>query len=335
MSIVFKVRGRTLAAASIVAGAGLIASVALAATPANAAVLFADNFEQLTVNVWLTGGGGSWSVVTEDGSKVYRQSSTTLTPTAWAGSGSGPGTVVSARVKPTSALGASNLVGLAGRVSDPNNLYYAGLRNGRLEIGQQAWGTNVVLASTPFAAGIGSWYTVSLSFLTPGTVTGSVAGAGTSATVSAPDPGGPNPGDRVGFYLRSASASFDDIQLSNALPPSPSPTGPCPAAIALKLGVNYGTTFTATLSFRNVSSTPIAPPWTITWRYNQGQVVASVFNASFFQVGPVVTIKSVPWFPAVAPGATSGVMMGLTVNGPIQAPVDATFNGVPCTLTFT
>jgi len=327
-------RGRPRAAV-VVAAAGLLATVALAATPARAAVLFADNFEQLSVNVWLTGGGGNWSVVTEDGSKVYKQSSTTLTPTAWAGSGSGPGTVVSARIKPTSALGASNLVAVAGRVSDPNNLYYAGLRNGLLEIGQQSWGTNVVLASTPFPATVGAWYAVSLSFLTPGTVSGSVTGpGGTQATVSAADPGGPSRGDRVGFYLRAASASLDDIQLSDALPPTPAPTGPCPAAITLKLGINYGTTFTAMLSFRNISSVPIAPPWTITWRYNQGQVVMSVFNAGWFQVGPVVTVRSVPWFPIVAPGAASGVMMGLTVNGPVQAPVDATFNGVACPLTF-
>ena len=333
MSLTFKARGRTLAAV-IGAAVGLTASIALSATPATAAVLFSDDFEQLTVNVWLTGSGGTWSVVTEDGSKVYQQSSTALTPTAWAGSGSGPGTVVSARLKPTSSLGASNLVAVAGRVSDPSNLYYAGLHNGRLEIGQQSWGTNVVLASTPYPASVGTWYTVSLSFLTPGTVTGSVSGpAGPDATVSAPDPGGPHPGDRVGFYMRAASASLDDIQLSNTLP-APQPTGPCPASIALKLGISYGTTFTATLSFRNISPGPIAPPWTITWRYTQGQVVAGVFNAGWFQVGPVVTVKSVPWFPVVAPGATSAVTMGLTVNGPAQAPVDATFNGVPCALTF-
>jgi hypothetical protein len=328
---------RRAVAVVLLAASGVLAGVGVVAAPASAAVLFADNFEQPTRNVWLTGGGGAWSVVGEDGSTVYRQSATTLTPTAWAGSGSGAGTVVTARIKPTSVLGPADLVAVAGRVSDPNNLYYAGVRDGRLELGQVAWGRNRVLATTPFAVGTGSWYTASLSFLTAGSVTAVIVGpGGASATVSAVDPGGASPGDRVGFYTRTASASFDDLTLSNTLPPSSPPTGTCPAAITIRIGVDYGTAFTATLTFRNISSTTIDIPWTITWRFTDGQFVQGLFNGTWYQVGQVVTVRNTAWFPAVAPGATSGVPIGFTASpsGPGHPPVEATFNGLPCPLTF-
>jgi hypothetical protein len=326
---------RRAAATALISTCGIVAATALISA-AQATVLFADDFEQPTRNVWLGGSGGNWSVVTEEGSKVYKQSSTMLTPTVWAGSGSGPGTTVTARVKPTSPLSPANLVALVGKVANPNNLYYVGFRGTRLEIGQQSWGQNVVLASTPFAAGIGTWYTLSLSFLVPGAVTGSVTGpAGVSATVSAADPGGPAVGDRVGFHMKTASASFDDIRLSNTLPPPQPPTGACPVEIVIKVGVNYGTFFTASVNFKNISSATIAGPWAMTWQFTSGQVVQNLFNSNWYQVGPVVTVTNVPWFPAVAPGATSGVTIGFNASTPALAPANATFNGyTSCTLTF-
>ncbi|GIH02184.1 hypothetical protein Rhe02_02510 [Rhizocola hellebori] len=330
-----KLFSRRLATA-LIASCGIVAATALSFAPAQAASLFTDDFEQPTRNVWLTGGGGTWSVVTEDGSKVYRQTSTTLTPTAWAGSGSGPGTAVTARVKPATVPSASSLVSLAGKVSDPNNLYYVGFHGARLEIGQQKWGQNVVLASTPFAAGAGVWYTLNLSFLNPGTVTGSVSGpGGVFATISAADPGGTSPGDRVGFFMKTAGASFDDLVLSNTLPEPQPPTGPCPVEIVVKVGVNYGNFFTATVNFKNISSVAIVAPWTMRWQFASGQTINSVFNSGWYQVGPVLTLTSVAWFPAVAPGATSGVTIGFTATTPTQAPINAKFNGYSgCTLTF-
>ncbi len=322
-------------AALVATAVGIVAAVVLVPTPAHAAVLFADDFEQPTLNVWLGGSGGNWSVVTEDGSKVYKQSSTTLTPTVWAGSGSGPGTVVSARVKPTSPLTPADLVSLAGKVANPSNLYYVGLRGSTLELGQQRWGQNVVLASTPFAAAVGTWYTLSLSFLASGTVTGTASGpGGAEATVSATDPGGPQAGDRVGFYSQTASASFDDIRLTNPLPEPTAPSGPCPVAIGIRVGVTYGAVFTATVSLTNISAAPIAAPWRITWRFAQGQYIQGLFNANWYQVGRTVTLTNTIWFPTIPPGTTSGVTIGFTAGIPVQAPTDATFNGLACPITF-
>jgi len=322
-------------AAAFIAACSLFGTAAvLPGAAANAAVLFSDNFEQPTHNVWLTGSGGTWSFAEEDGSTVWKQSSTALTPTAWAGSGSGTGTAVTARVKPTSPLSGSALVSVAGKVANPNNLYYAGLRGTTLEIGFQA-GATVVLASTPFTASVGTWYTLSLSFPTPGTVTGSVTGpGGASATVSAADPGGPQAGDKVGFYMRAAGASLDDIRLTDALPPPPPPTGTCQATIAIAVTVAFGSGYLAYVNLTNVSAAPIAPPWTITWQFDQGQYLQSVFSATWYQVGPTVHLTSAAYLPAIPPGATRSEAVGFIATTPAQAPTNATFNGISCPLTF-
>jgi hypothetical protein len=307
----------------------------LAGTPANAAVLFSDDFEQPTHNVWLTGSGGTWSYATEDGSTVWRQSGTTLTPTAWAGSGSGTGTTVTARIKPTSPLTGTSLVSVAGRVANPNNLYYAGLRGGTFELGIQGWGTTTVLASAPFTVNLGTWYTVSLSFPTAATVAGTVtAPDGATASLGAADPGGVQVGDKVGFYLRTASASLDDIRLTDNLPPSPPPSGPCVALIALKVSASFGSGYLAYGSITNTSTAPIAPPWTITWRFGQGQYLQSVFGAGYSQVGPTVTLTSPSYASAIPPGATVSSVFGFIATTPATAPTNATFNGATCPLTF-
>src|SRR5262245_23162256 len=113
--------GRRRAAALILTAAALVSGVVLTTTPASAAVLFSDDFEQPTANVWQLASGGNWSVVSEDGSKVFKQSNTTGAPNTYAGSGSGPGTVVTARLKPTSTLGTSNLVAVTGRENNPSS----------------------------------------------------------------------------------------------------------------------------------------------------------------------------------------------------------------------
>jgi len=322
-------------AIAVAAFCGLIAGAVLTVTPARAAALFADNFEQPTSNVWLA--GANWSVTTDSGgSKVYQQSNQTGYGIAQAGTGSAPGTVVSARLKATSTLAPSNLVSLAGRVSSLGNLYYVGLRGARLEIGQQSWGQNVVLASTPFAAATGTWYTVRLSFLAPGTVTGTAIGPdGVSATVTAADPGGPKPGQAVGFYTVGASAAFDDIALSDALPDPPPPTGPCPIRVDIKAGVKTSTVTIATFTITNVSAVAIAPPWTMTWSFPNGQWLQYVFNTVTQQRGTLVTLTSPPWYEVLQPGRTTTIPNGFNITNPIEAPAQVTFGGYTnCTVTL-
>jgi hypothetical protein len=322
-------------AALLGAAVAVTASLVLTSAAADAAVLFSDNFEQPTYNIWIA--GGTWSVVSEDGSMVYKQSSAANFPYAFAGAGSVVGTSVSARVKPTSALGTGNIVALGGRYSDPNNLYYVGFHGANLEIGQQSWGKNVVLATKPFQAAVGTWYTLNLSFLTAGTVTGSVTGpGGVSASVSAADPGGPKVGDHVGFWMTSASASFDDITLSNTAPPPPPPTGTCPVQLTFSIGVDYGTQFSATLLLKNISSAAVAPPFTLSWRFQDGQHMLGLSNADWYEVGPVVTVKPAFWYPSIPPGGTSTATIFISATDPSRGhpPANVTYNGLPCTFTW-
>jgi hypothetical protein len=74
----------------------------------------------------------------------------------------------------------------------------------------------------------------------------------------------------------------------------------------------------------------------MTWEFTAGQTVQGMFNVyPWNQRGPVVTAHSTTWFPAVAPGATS-LTFGFTATGVgrAQPPVNVTFNGAPCTATF-
>jgi hypothetical protein len=324
-------KGRRLAAV-LLATSTLVAAALLVSAPAHAAVLFSDDFEQPTVNVWLS--GPSWSVVTEDGSKVYKQSSTVNFPYAYAGSGSRTGTTVTARVKPTSPLGPTTIVSLTGKTSDPSNLYYVGFHGAQLEIGQQAWGHNIALADTPFTATVGTWYRLTLSFPNASTVTGTVSGpGGVGATITAADPGGPNPGDHVGFWMNSASASVDDIVLSDQTvpPPPPATQPPCPVALTFSFSF-YGSAFLGLVSYKNVSPAPIAPPWTITWQFTAGQTMQSMFSVgSWYQRGPTVTVNSPVWAPPVPAGSTS-YQFGFLAGPPnaMQLPANVTFNGIPC-----
>ncbi len=99
--------------AVLVAGLTL-SSVAFAST------LFSDNFESGSLANW-SRNGGSWSVV-NDGSQVLRQSSTSATTRALAGSATWTDYSVQADVKPLAFNGTNRYVALAARARDTNKL---------------------------------------------------------------------------------------------------------------------------------------------------------------------------------------------------------------------
>jgi hypothetical protein len=317
----------------------LVTAAVTSGAPAGAAVLFSDDFAYPTRNIWITGGGGAWSLATEDGSGVWRQSSTTAITTAYAGSGSTTGTEVTARVKPAAALSETSLLSVAGRVANPNNLYYAGLRGTTLEIGYRSWTTLTAIASAPFTASAGEWYTLSLSFPAAGVVAGSVTGPdGTTATVSGADPDVLRGGDKVGLHMVRAAASADYIGLTNAEPPPPPPTGPCPVTIAMNVSTDFSYGFIASLDITNVSSAPIVSPWTLSWRFGRDEYFGYLGGATWYQVGQRVTLTRGANYPPIAPGATLSGSVYFIATGsgpaPAQAPTGVTFNGISCPLTF-
>ncbi|GFJ86640.1 cellulose binding domain-containing protein [Phytohabitans rumicis] len=248
--------------------------------------------------------------------------------------GAGTGTTVSARVKPTSPLSADNTVSLLGRANI--NYYLATLTGGRLELTQRWFSTMTLLASAPFTATPGSWYELTLSFPTSTTVTASVTGpGGTSAAVSAADPGGTSFGEQVGLLARYTSASFDDVRVTNALPePTPTEPGPCPLSIAYAIGAQYPNSFSVNITVRNITQEPLNG-WTMRWTFTNGQLITSLFNGVWYQVGPTVTARNPTWWPVLAPNAslTFGFQAGGQGRG--YPPTAFTVNGAPCQPTFT
>jgi hypothetical protein len=308
-----------------------VAAVALSTSPARAATLFSDDFEQPTGNVWQTGGGGSWAVVSEDGSRVFRQSNTEVDTAAWAGSGAGAFTVVTAKVKPDTGTG---YVALLSRVANPNNFYYVALRSDRLDIGRRSLGTVSSLASVPFTATTGAWYTVSLNLFFTGTVRGSVspAAGGGTVSVSAPDPGGTNFGGAVGFWTVNAGASFDDIVLADdRIVPTTTraPTGGCAVAAAYTIVTRWTGYFQGGIALRNISAATIPAGWVLTFRFAAGESIVNLHPGTWRQEGPLVTVTGPPW-GALPSGASFGLgLIARAPNGP--SPItDITFNGVRC-----
>jgi Cellulose binding domain len=330
---------RLRALVPVVALVAAVAAVALGTTAANANTLFSDDFEQPSANVWLTGGGGSWSVVTEDGSKVFRESNTAVDTAAWAGSGSGPFTSVTAKVKPNTGSGT---VALIGKVANPNNFYYVALRAGRLEVGRRSGGVISSLGSMPFTATTGSWYRLTLNLFFTGTVRGNVTPltGGSGVDVSAADPGGGSFGTAVGFWTVNASASFDDIVLSDdrVTPPttgppttgvSPSAAG-CPVSVTNAIAAQWPGAFQAALLLRNVSTAMIQPGWVLTFKFANGEIVTNLFSAgAWHQVGPLVSVTGPPWGGIAVGGTFTFGFIANAPNGPGTI-TGITFNGVPC-----
>jgi hypothetical protein len=201
-------RGTVIAAALATGAASL---VLVSALTANAATLFTDDFQDGNANGWVAT-SGSWSVVSDAGNYVYRQSSTTADARSLGGSMAGAFTFVSARVKPTSSYGA---VGLLSRAKDANTYYYVALHAGLLEVGKRLNGTTTVLATAPYTAAVGAWHSLTLNTFMTDRVSGSVTGPNGSRSVTALGYVGAEFGYQVGFISRATAAQFDDIKLQD------------------------------------------------------------------------------------------------------------------------
>jgi pectate lyase len=214
----------TRLAAVTAAASGLILAVTavLASTSASAATLFADNFDDGNADGW-SKSGGSWSVVT-DGSPVWRQSGTSSDARALGGS-TWADQSVQVRVKPT-GFGASNRhVAVMARAQNTGNYYYLALTgSGSIELGKRVGGGLSTLASAPAAVLVGSWHTLRLEVFGT-TLRGFL---GNTQVVSATDSTFVN--GRMGFATMFASASFDDVLVTDTpnagVPPTTTTTVP-------------------------------------------------------------------------------------------------------------
>ncbi|NQX65122.1 pectate lyase [Paenibacillus alba] len=212
---------------TLIAGMTIIPSVF-------AANLFSDNFDDGNANGWTTQ-NGTWSVVQDGGSYVYRQSSANE-GRASAGNAAWTDYAVEANVKIDNWNGA-NRAYVAGRYQDGNNFYAASLYNsngGKLEIRKKVSGSTTTLATLDYPLSTGVWYTIKLD------ISGSTIRMYVNGTLQLTAADTSLSSGAVGLIAYKAAASFDQIVVSDSsgstttpLPtssPSPSPsTAPSPS----------------------------------------------------------------------------------------------------------
>ncbi|MEV4170522.1 pectate lyase [Nonomuraea sp. NPDC049709] len=211
----------SLAALAAATTAALLVAAALLGMPsASAATLFGDDFEDGDAAGW-SRSGGSWSVVT-DGSRAYRQSGTSADARAVAGAG-WTDQAVQARVRPIAFNGSGRHVAVLARAQSTSSYYFLGLTDaGSVVLGRRTGGAPVTLASAAASAVPGTWYTLRLEAF-GSTLRGFVNNV---QLVTATD--GALPSGRAGLAGHYASATFDDVLVSDLGGPTDPPTSPTP-----------------------------------------------------------------------------------------------------------
>ncbi|MDG4764705.1 DUF1080 domain-containing protein [Solwaraspora sp. WMMD406] len=200
-----------------------VAVIAVSASTAHAATLYSEDFDDGTSNSW-TRSGGSWSVIS-DGSGVYHQSSTGSDAKAQSGSSAWTNYSVRARVRPAAFNGTDRSVGVLARAQSMTSYYQLGLTNtGRIQLSKRTGGSPQVIASSAATVTPGTWYTLRLeAFGTSlrGFLDGTEVIDATDASLA---------NGRVGLYTRYASASFDDLLVTDdAAPGGPGTPTPSPS----------------------------------------------------------------------------------------------------------
>jgi pectate lyase len=208
----------------VLAGAAALAAVVAMASTAFAGTLFADDFQDGNTTGWTTS-GGSWSVVT-DGSQVLRQSSTSSTTRALAGSAAWTAYSVRADVRPLAFNGTNRYAAIAARAQNTGNFYYLAVRsNNTAELGKVAGGTADALAAVPLPVAAGTWYRLRLD-VSGATVAGYVDDTAVGRVTDGSFAAG-----RVGLATYNTSAEFDNVTVDDTPGPAPSPSGsPSPSA---------------------------------------------------------------------------------------------------------
>ncbi|MFK3985292.1 polysaccharide lyase family 1 protein [Micromonospora sp. NPDC050397] len=189
-------------------------------TAAQAATLFADNFNDGNADGW-SKSGGDWSVVT-DGTGAYQQgNSGSELARAFAGDTGWTSYRVQARVKPASFNGSNRLVGIASRSNSATRMYRLALiNNGRAELQAVNGSSITVIGSAALSVSTGTWYTLRLEATGStirGFVNGTQIGSGSNNAQTA---------GRIALVTTYASAVFDDVSVDSdgTTPPTSGPT---------------------------------------------------------------------------------------------------------------
>ncbi|WP_158299629.1 family 16 glycoside hydrolase [Paenibacillus antri] len=175
------------------------------AVPANGLPL-SETFESGAGN-WSTV-GGTWTVAT-DGGKVYAQTSVSGEAIAFRGYRSWGDYTYEAKVKLNTALGNA---GLVFRYADKDNFYMFRLNDfgDKAELYKKVNGVLTLEADSPLAVNTGQFYTLKV-IVAGNAIKGYVNGA---PVVDWTNPATQLPKGRIGFRAHSASASFDDVSVT-------------------------------------------------------------------------------------------------------------------------
>jgi pectate lyase len=210
-----RVRLVTLVGAMVVA---TVAAFAAVIPSASAATLFSDDFQDGNVTGW-SKSGGEWSVVT-DGSLALRQTKLdSELARQFAGSTSWTNYTVQARVKPLAFDGSARYVGIAARASGATVFYRLALLNSnRVEL-QAVNGSSVtVLGAVSRTVSTGTWYTLRIT-VSGTTIAGFVDGAQVGSASNGMEDAG-----RIGLQTFHATASFDDVLVTDSATTPPTQT---------------------------------------------------------------------------------------------------------------
>ncbi len=262
----------------------------------NASVLFFDDFEDGNYTGW-SKNGGSWSVVT-DGTKVLKQSSTSATSYAYAGSSSWTDYSVQAKTKILSFNGTNRPVGVCARFQSTSNFYYLTLNSAnKIELGKRVSGSYTVLASKSFTVQSGTWYTLRLS-VSGNQLEGFINDASQLRVTDSQFITG-----KIGLMMINTSAEFDDILIEDSiLGPTPTPTTTVTPTPTPTLTVAPTSTPTPTVTptpTPTVTSTPVPTP---TFPITEGPIgwasVAALGQngATGGAGGPTVTVTTTAQF---------------------------------------
>ncbi|MEV0273540.1 cellulose-binding protein [Hamadaea sp. NPDC050747] len=210
--------------------AAIMGSLAAAATvviglssPAVAATLFSDDFNDGNASGWTTS-GGSWSVVT-DGTPAYQQGGTSSDARARAGTSSWTNYTVTVNVKPTAVNGSNRFVAVLARVQSSTSYYYLALRsNNTVELKKLVSGSSTTLASASLTFSLNTTYALSLQ-VSGTTLRGTVNGGTVLTATDTQYASG-----QIGVATYYASARFDDVVVTDSAGPSPSATTGSPTS---------------------------------------------------------------------------------------------------------
>jgi chitodextrinase len=108
-------------------------------------------------------------------------------------------------------------------------------------------------------------------------------------------------------------------------------TLPAGCVVTYRIANQWQSGFQAEGTARNTSTSAING-WTLQWAFNNGEAIASLWNATLVGVsGPMVKVRDAGWNASIAPGGT--VSFGFTGTGAPGGPGTFLLNGQQCAIT--